>query len=1118
MEIFLLFVILVAFIFAWKHMRSRMNEMDAQIARLTARLYTQEQNAARAAAAQPAAPAPETKPQPVPEPKPQPFYWAPPPPPPPVVKPEPAPEPVQPVFIPPPPPAAPVVAPPPMRIIPPAPAAQPVAAASVDTSARATASPKRSSEEWEAMLGGNWLNKIGALVLVIGIALLLGYSFTHLGAIGIVSISLLGSLAMLVAGILFESRERYRVFARGLISGGWAALYVTVYSMHSVTAAKVIENPVLGAVLLIAVAAGMIAHSLRYRSQIVTGFAYFMAFFTLVITQSTPLSLAFMVPLTASLLYLAHRLRWPNVALGGLLATYATCALRPDTGAPLWEAQAIFATFWLLFEIYDIVQADTWLLPLNAVGVLGLSLIKWHRMAPHDVWILLAAASGIYLVDALIRSRRGRWQGAITLSAGLAAAAIFQRLDQQWVASGLVIEAELLYLAGLRLRKPYLRWLGTALFGIEAGRLISDIVFLPVAAWAPVAAADAVVFYANRFLCEADIFFGYGAAAAIAVLVGYEAPDGHLGICWLAAAAVPVAFGWWRKLADIRVHGYLLWILGLIGAGFDLNRLSLASAALFSYALALCVFLLPGEERTNESFVLRAAAPFAATAAIATLIWREAGPVWLGIAWMGASLILMEFARLRRPRDIGPFSMALTVLGIARVLIHELPNLQNHGALNPRLIPALAGVAAYWIAWRSRPLWDRIPPVASWVGTGFLAIAIWALVPQDFVTLAWLLYGALLLMWGFTANLRTQGAMLWALGLLGAGYDLTKLSLSAAAIVSYGLALFALRGWGRMADIERAAVRAVGSLAATAAVATLIWRVADAGYVGIFWIGAAVILMELGLLGWPREMGGFSISLAALGIIRIFGSDVGRLHDSGPWTPRLVPAAAALLTYWIARRSRPIASAIPPIASWVGAVFVAIAAWTLAPPDAAAACWAAYAALLLLAGFRWNSVQLQAQACLLAFAGYGWWLWQLLYAAPGVPAASALFGCAATIAGLFAAQLAAPRTHWMRIYHSLLATTLTGLLLHNGISGRMLTIAWGIQGVALLSAGFPLRDRVLRLSGLAILLFCILKLFVYDLSYLDTLPRIFSFIVLGLILLAVSWVYTRFRDHVARYL
>jgi uncharacterized membrane protein len=75
-----------------------------------------------------------------------------------------------------------------------------------------------------------------------------------------------------------------------------------------------------------------------------------------------------------------------------------------------------------------------------------------------------------------------------------------------------------------------------------------------------------------------------------------------------------------------------------------------------------------------------------------------------------------------------------------------------------------------------------------------------------------------------------------------------------------------------------------------------------------------------------------------------------------------------------------------------------------------------------------------------------------------------------------------------------------------------------MEGVALLVSGFPLRDRVLRLSGLALLLACILKLFVWDLRHLETLPRILSFLVLGLLLVAVSWIYTRFRERVQRYL
>jgi len=46
----------------------------------------------------------------------------------------------------------------------------------------------------------------------------------------------------------------------------------------------------------------------------------------------------------------------------------------------------------------------------------------------------------------------------------------------------------------------------------------------------------------------------------------------------------------------------------------------------------------------------------------------------------------------------------------------------------------------------------------------------------------------------------------------------------------------------------------------------------------------------------------------------------------------------------------------------------------------------------------------------------------------------------------------------------------------------------------------------------------VLKLFLYDLRELETIQRIFSFIVLGLILVGVSWMYTRFRDRIQRYL
>lgn len=337
----------------------------------------------------------------------------------------------------------------------------------------AAAAPTRHiSRDWEATLGGNWLNKAGVLLLVIGLALAMGYSFAHIGPLGRVLVSLAVSFAMLAAGAVFEPRPRYRIFARGLLGGGWAALYTTVYAMHDIPEARVVESPVAGALPLLAVAAGMILHSLRYRSQTVTGLAYFVAFATLSITRVNALAVAALVPLAGSLLYLAHRFAWQRMALFGLIATYGTCALRGDTGAPLWEAQSILGIFWLLFEIFDALHPETWLLPLNAAGFLGLSLLKWHTAAPRDVWMLLAAAAAAYLASAWVRARSGKWHGAATLAAALAAGAIFGKLERQWVASALVVEAELVYLAGLRLGKRYLRWLGTSLFALELGRLL----------------------------------------------------------------------------------------------------------------------------------------------------------------------------------------------------------------------------------------------------------------------------------------------------------------------------------------------------------------------------------------------------------------------------------------------------------------------------------------------------------------------------------------------------------------------------------------------------------------------------------------------------------------------
>ena len=190
---------------------------------------------------------------------------------------------------------------------------------------------------------------------------------------------------MLVAGVVFERREKYRTFSYGLIGGGWAALYTTVYAMYAIPAAKVLDNAFAATLLLLAVAAGMIVHSLKYRSQTVTGLAYFLAFVTLAIAEVTTFSVLMLVPLAASLLYIAYRNAWNRFALFGLVATYVTCGLHKDTGSPLWQTQALFLAYWLIFEAFDLLRADPWLLPLNALGFLALSARQMDPRRPESI-------------------------------------------------------------------------------------------------------------------------------------------------------------------------------------------------------------------------------------------------------------------------------------------------------------------------------------------------------------------------------------------------------------------------------------------------------------------------------------------------------------------------------------------------------------------------------------------------------------------------------------------------------------------------------------------------------------------------------------------------------------
>jgi hypothetical protein len=75
-----------------------------------------------------------------------------------------------------------------------------------------------------------------------------------------------------------------------------------------------------------------------------------------------------------------------------------------------------------------------------------------------------------------------------------------------------------------------------------------------------------------------------------------------------------------------------------------------------------------------------------------------------------------------------------------------------------------------------------------------------------------------------------------------------------------------------------------------------------------------------------------------------------------------------------------------------------------------------------------------------------------------------------------------------------------------------LSSLWLIYATVLMVVGIWRRVRGLRMLSIILFGFSILKIFVYDLSFLQTLYRIFSFIGLGIILLAASYMYQRYKS------
>jgi len=77
------------------------------------------------------------------------------------------------------------------------------------------------------------------------------------------------------------------------------------------------------------------------------------------------------------------------------------------------------------------------------------------------------------------------------------------------------------------------------------------------------------------------------------------------------------------------------------------------------------------------------------------------------------------------------------------------------------------------------------------------------------------------------------------------------------------------------------------------------------------------------------------------------------------------------------------------------------------------------------------------------------------------------------------------------------------------ITQMSLSIVWGVYAAAILVIGFWRNARILRLSALALFGATALKLVIVDMAKVEEVYRIVSFFVLGILMIAASYLYHR---------
>ncbi len=668
-----------------------------------------------------------------------------------------------------PPPAPPIIPPPtapPKPATPATPPPQPTAippAAAARVSTPPTFSPLRTPAPRPTMkdrmkaisaledaLGTNWFAKLGGIMVVIGVTTIGLIKLQSFGAAGKAIVSYLVASLLLAGGIFLEKRERYQLLGRVGIGCGWALLFGSTYGIHNFPAMRVLDSLVLDCVFMLVVALAMAAHTLRYKSQFVTGLSFLLGYTTIALSfsevppvsstgtnESTVYGLLAGVFLAIGLVTIVLKMGWFELEVFGILSSYLNhlywlYKILGPNGAhgrafPEYHTSlAMLFFYWLTFRISYILRGvktdfeehvSTVSALLNTLLLLGV--MKFQSVQPDLAYIALLAIGALEFMFAQLPITRRRRRAFIILSllgAALMIVSVPSHFSGNPVAYLWLVGAEVFLLAGIIFEEVV--FLRVGLFtGLLVGIDLIAFNFRPLvelrAKSENLASESGILFAACGIALYLNaLYVGSRWKDSFRALLDQRLLDTHsyFGAFATAAAAWALFANDWTALAFAAI----MLALAFLGRRLELRHLQIQYALLGALTLYRAVaFNLHLESSADAHITTRLitlpilGAIFYLTAKLATLHDDQEQRAFRGLfAFAGtalfAALIWFEVPDLWRPLLFIAFAVALSEN--ARALRYPLLAIHAHGISLLAVFTALTADPSTIHVWHKIPL------------------------------------------------------------------------------------------------------------------------------------------------------------------------------------------------------------------------------------------------------------------------------------------------------------------------------------------------------------------------------------------------------------------------------